>query len=304
MDLRQLQYVDAVARTLNFTRAATELHVAQPALSHSIANLEHELGLRLFDRTSRSVRLTDAGATFVARARRILSETNSLALEMGEFEHGTVGTVRISTPYHMEPELPATLVDFVAQNPRIEISIVELPGPAMLDALRHDEVDLGYGLVSAGWDSSEIGYETGRIEPLMALLRGDDPLAGRKSVQLAALSGRRFIAGQHGTTLRNWFDRVFADISIQPRIVIETNEIAAAVAYVNAGMGIAIVPRSVVPPIAAPAVAIPLADVPPAQMILAWHATGYRTPAAERALAFARAVLAPDGARASASCAS
>lgn len=114
MDLRQLQYAEAVARTLNFTRAAHELHIAQPALSQATANLEAELGSRLFDRTSRRVTLTDAGTLFVARARRILGEVNSLSTEMDEYGSGTPGIVRVSTWYHLEPMLPIFLRGFMA----------------------------------------------------------------------------------------------------------------------------------------------------------------------------------------------
>src|SRR3954468_1294075 len=121
MDLRQLQYVDAVARRLSFTAAARELHMAQPALSKSIAKLEDELGTRLFDRTSRRVALTDAGVTFLARARRILAEVGNLTTEISEFGEGTRGTVRVSTWFHTEPMLPQFLHDFIAQNPGIQV---------------------------------------------------------------------------------------------------------------------------------------------------------------------------------------
>jgi DNA-binding transcriptional LysR family regulator len=295
MDLRQLEYVVRVAKTLNFTRAAEELHVAQPALSRSIAKLEDELGCRLFERTSRTVALTDAGVKFVARARRILAEVKNLSLEMDEFGHGSAGVVRISTWYHLEPMLPTLLHDFIARNTNIDVSIVELVGSAMLNALRNDEIDLGIAIVAPQWDLTEIAQQVIRTEPLVVLLPRTDELANARTVTLRKLGERAFIAPRIGTTARYWFDRMFASAGVEPHVVIETNEIAAMQAYVKLGIGVAIAPRSNVPPVAEPAVAVPLAGFPELQIVLAWHEGGYRTPAADRALAFAReaASLAP-----------
>jgi LysR family transcriptional regulator, transcription activator of glutamate synthase operon len=290
MDLRQLAYVEAIARTLNFTRAARELHVAQPALSKAIANLEEELGVQLFERTSRRVHITDAGETFVSRARRILTDAESLDAEMKNFGQGIAGKVRISTWYHVEPMLPVLLRDFVAQNPRIELSIVELPSVDALDALRRDELDLAVMVVNPNWDVRDIAYDIVRNERLVVAALNDDPIAGLLSVGVAELGDRSFIAPRSDTTARVWFDRIFAPLEQPPRIVIETNEIAATIAYVSVGLGLAVTLESLCPPVTPPIVAIPLEGVPSAQVALAWHRTGYRTPAAERALSFARHV--------------
>jgi DNA-binding transcriptional LysR family regulator len=293
MDLRQIEYVEVVARTLNFTRAAEELHVAQPALSRSIAKLEQELGCRLFERTSRSVKLTDAGTRFVARARRILVDVRNLGLEMAEFGQGSAGVVRISTWYHLEPTLPMLLRDFIAQNPKIDVTIVELVGTQMLEALRQDELDLGVAIVAPQWDVREIGQQLIRTEPLVVILPATDPLANAESIRLEELGGRAFIAPTAATTARYWFDRMMGGAGIEPRVVVETNDIAAVQAYVKLGIGVAISPRSVAPPVDDPARAVPLAGLPELEIVLAWHETGYRTPAAEKALAFARAAAHP-----------
>src|ERR1700720_4185360 len=112
MDLRQLAYVDAVARTASFTRAAEELHIAQPALSQAIRTLEAELGVRLFDRTSRRVALTDAGSSFVEEARAILSRSAALQEDMTLYAGALRGRVRLSIWYHLDPSLPHFLWDF------------------------------------------------------------------------------------------------------------------------------------------------------------------------------------------------
>lgn len=210
---------------------------------------------------------------------------------MGEFSLGTAGTVRISTWYHLEPMLPKLLHEFISENPNIEVSIVELVGTAMLDALRRGEVDLGVALVAPQWDLTEIAQEVIRTEPLVVLLPSDDELAGRPTVSLNMLAGRRFIAPRIGTTARYWFDRLFSSVGAEPRVVVETNEIAAVQAYVSVGIGVAIAPQSIVPAATEPLSAVQIDGIPPIQVVLAWHETGYRSPAAERALAFARAAL-------------
>lgn len=295
MDLRQLEYVDAVARRLSFTRAARDLHVAQPALSKSIANLEEELGTRLFERTSRRVTLTDAGAAFVARARRILADVTGLRLEIGEYGEGIRGAVRLSTWYHVEPLLPHLLRDFIAQNPLIQVSVVELAAADMVSALLHDEIDLAVNLAPPDWDVPGISHGLIRDERLVLVVRSDDRLAKRSSVTIPMIGDLPLIAPLHGTALRHWVDRSFARAAVEPRVVVETNELAGAVAYVTAGVGVAIVPESLVPPLAGPLVTVKLTDVAAVSVVLAWHDSGHRSPAAARALAFAQAQLpAPD----------
>src|ERR671913_390863 len=113
MDLRHLRYVVAVADAANFTRAAGGLHVAQPALSAGIKSLENELGVRLFDRTSRRGSPTDAGAAFVAHAREILNDADALREEMAQYAGSVRGRVRLSMWYHLTPRLPDFLREFI-----------------------------------------------------------------------------------------------------------------------------------------------------------------------------------------------
>jgi DNA-binding transcriptional LysR family regulator len=142
MDLRQIAYVEAVARNANFTRAAAELHVAQPALSVAIRRLEAELGVRLFERTSRRVSLTPAGTAFVDRGSRVSREVDALANEMREYAGGVRGRLRLSAWYHVEPDLVDFMRDFTAANPLVEVSIQELPAAETLAALRAGDIDL------------------------------------------------------------------------------------------------------------------------------------------------------------------
>jgi DNA-binding transcriptional LysR family regulator len=271
MDLRQIAYVEAVARNANFTRAAAELHVAQPALSVAIRRLEEELGVRLFERTSRRVSLTPAGAAFLDRAVRVSREADALASEMRDYAGGIRGRLRLSAWYHVEPDLVEFMRDFTAANPLVEVSIQELPAPESLAALRTADIDLAAVVQFAELDLGDFGRAVLRTEPAVLVTRADDTLAGGGSLDLADLSGRVFVVTRPGTGLRRLFDDVFAGAEHRPRIAIETNELAAMVAFASVGLASAILTPSVVRETDFPVSLIRLADVGPFSTAAVWR---------------------------------
>lgn len=138
MDLRQIAYVVAVARTGHVTRAAAELRVAQPALSRQIQQVERELGVAIFDRSRRRLRVTAAGEVFIAQAERLLADVQGLREEMGAFAVLLRGRVVIGVlPSVAELRLPTPLATFHARYPGVEIALREentRPLMALLDA--------------------------------------------------------------------------------------------------------------------------------------------------------------------------
>ena len=271
MDLRQIAYVEAVARNANFTRAAAELHVAQPALSVAIRRLEVELGVRLFERTSRRVSLTPAGAAFLDRAARVSREVDALANEMRDYAGGIRGRLRLSAWYHVEPDLVDFMRDFTAANPLVEVSIQELPAAETLAALRAGDIDLATVVQFPELDIDDFGRAVLRTEPAVLVVRADDTLAGERSINLADLSGRVFVVTRSGTGLRRLFDHVFAGAEKRPRIAIETNELAAMVAFASVGLASAILTPSVVRQADFPVSQIRLADVGPFRTVAVWR---------------------------------
>jgi DNA-binding transcriptional LysR family regulator len=271
MDLRQIAYVEAVARNANFTRAAAELHVAQPALSVAIRRLEAELGVRLFERTSRRVSLTPAGTAFLDRAARVSREVDALTDEMREYAGGIRGRLRLSAWYHVEPELVDFMRDFIAANPMVEVSIQELPAPQTLAALRAGDIDLAAVILFPGLDLDDFGRAALRTEPAVLVVRGDDPLAGEASLDLADLTDRPFVVTRPGTGLRRLLDHVFAGAEHPPRIAIATNELAAMVAFASAGLASAILTPSVVRETQFPVSLIRLADVGSFTTMAVWR---------------------------------
>ena len=271
MDLRQIAYVEAVARNANFTRAAAELHVAQPALSVAIRRLEAELGVRLFERTSRRVSLTPAGAAFLDRAARVSREVDALADEMREYAGGIRGRLRLSAWYHVEPDLVDFMRDFIAANPLVEVTIQELRAPESLAALRAGDIDLAVVVRFPGLDLEDFGQSTLRTEPAVLVVAADDALAGEEKLNLADLFGRSFVVTLPGTGLRRLLDHAFAGAEHPPRIAIETNELAAMVAFASAGLASAILTPSVARETQFPVSLIRLSDVGSLATVALWR---------------------------------
>jgi DNA-binding transcriptional LysR family regulator len=271
MDLRQIAYVEAVARNANFTRAAAELHVAQPALSVAIRRVEAELGVRLFDRTSRRVSLTPAGTAFLHRAARVSREVDALAHEMREYAGGIRGRLRLSAWYHVEPDIVEFMREFIAANPLVDVSIQELPSAEALDALRVGDIDLAAVLVLPGVDLAALEQVILRSEPCVLGVSVTDPLASRETVSLTDLADVPFVVTRPGTGFRRWFDRMFAAWDVPPRIVIETNEAAAMMAFASVGLGAAVLTPNVAQRAQFPLRLIPLAGVSPFTLVAAWR---------------------------------
>lgn len=271
MDLRQIAYVEAVARNANFTRAAAELHVAQPALSVAIRRLEAELGVRLFERTSRRVSPTPAGTAFLGRAARVTREVDGLAHEMREYAGGIRGRLRLSAWYHVEPDLVEFMREFIAANPLVEVSIQELAADEAIAEVRAGDIDLAGCVLFPELDLGDLERVALRTEPAVLVVRKDDPLAGQDALNLADLGGLPFIVTRPGTGLRRLFDHVFIGAERPPRIAIETNELAAMVAFASAGLGTALLTPTVARQADFPVGLVRLADVGPFSTVAVWR---------------------------------
>jgi DNA-binding transcriptional LysR family regulator len=227
----------------------------------------------------------------VADAREILGKVDQLGEHMAEFAGAIRGHVRISVWYHLDPDLPGLLHSHISENPGVQFTIVELPGPEMLDALRRGDLDMAYPVLAPGLDFSELEHVIIREEPVTVALSLDHPLAGSAAITLDQLALLPMIAPTPGTSRRAWLDDVFRRARIQPRITIETNEVAAAVAYASLGIGAAVQTRRITERIRISVAIVPVEGTPPMITALAWSQSRYRGPAAARALAFARSIL-------------
>ncbi|HXO09975.1 MAG TPA: LysR family transcriptional regulator, partial [Solirubrobacteraceae bacterium] len=171
MDLRQLRYLVALAEEGSFTRAAASEHIAQPAVSQQIRRLEDELGLALVERTTRRVRLTDAGELLVVRARRIMAELDSAEIELQALRGMQGGHVTIGAMHTMGPvDLTLALALFSERHPQVQFTVREQSSEEMAEMLRVDELDLAFLSVTERVESHGLGLYQLVSEELVVLL--------------------------------------------------------------------------------------------------------------------------------------
>ena len=294
MELRQLRYFVAVARRLHFTAAAAEIGVAQPALSQQIRLLERELGVTLLDRAGGRVRLTDAGAAFLARAERVLAEVAGATGEMAEFAGLRRGRVTVGAlPSLAERELPALLSGFNARFPEIELVMREENSEQLLALLEGAGVALALvHLLGDGVAAAGIATEPLFTEELVAVVAPAHPLAGRTRIPLRDLREEAFSLSKPGSVVRQTVLGACAAAGFVPRVAFESGGAATVRALAAEGLGVAILPRSAVEGDGAATVAIALAGARLERTVaLAWREGGHRSPAAVAFLAFARDYL-------------
>lgn len=294
MELRQLRYVVAVAQRRHFTAAAAALSVAQPALSQQIKLLERELGVLLFDRTGRRVRLTAAGEAFLPRAERILAEEASARAEMAEFAGALRGRVVVGTLASLaERQLPALLAGFHARHPGLELVLREESSAQLIALVGAGEVDLALVHQSSVADTPPgITLEPLFTEELVAVVAPHSPLARRGSLPLDDLRDEPFILSKPGSMIRRAVLDACAAAGFAPHVAFESGGLATVRALAAVGLGVAILPRSESeaegPDVAVVAISAPRLT---RTVALAWSADRYRSAAADAFLGFVRAEL-------------
>jgi DNA-binding transcriptional LysR family regulator len=286
MELRHLRYFRAVAEELHFGRAAERLHIAQPPLSQQIRQLERELGVTLFTRSTRRVELTAAGDAYLKRAVAVLDAVDDAGhqarrIAQGIEGHLTIGCVGSAT-YSVLPRLVRALRD---ELPHVEIGIRgEMLAPAQLDALLAGDIDIA--LLRPPVEHAAIRVEVLRRDRLIAALPADHPLAGRDLLRVGELRGEDFIAhaGQGRSVMGGLLTAICADAGFAPRVRHEVSETSTLVTLVAAGLGVAVVP--------APTADLDVAGVTYRQLLpaslgvdlVAAHRVDAPTPAIQRAL--------------------
>ena len=242
-----MRYFVAVARERNFTRAAEVLHIAQPPLSRQIQQLEDELGVALFDRTSRPLALTDAGRLLFEQAVQVLDRMGEMKamirrLLEAEKPRFTIGFVA-STLYGYLPEV---IRRYRAARPNVELTLLELTTLEQMAALKEGRIDVGFGRVL--FDDAAIQRAVLRNEPLCAALPLKHRLASRKGpVRLQELAGDAMVIYPK-TPRPSYADQVLAllrERDVKPAAVHEVRELQTALGLVAAESGVCLVPASV-----------------------------------------------------------
>jgi LysR family hydrogen peroxide-inducible transcriptional activator len=241
MELHQLRYFVAVARTQNFSRAAEQCHVAQPSLSQQIMKLEDELGERLFERTKREVSLTKAGEVFLQHAGRVLDEVELAGESVrasGDRLRGRValGALPTIAPYY----LPERLRAFADRHPGVDVVVHEDTTAMLAQAVLAKEIDLA--LVSLPVESAGLVAAEFFDEALVVALPIGHPLATKRKLVLNDLEKQEFILMKEGHCLAGQALQFCRLNGFAPQVSFRSAQIETVLAFVAAGWGISIVP--------------------------------------------------------------
>jgi DNA-binding transcriptional LysR family regulator len=248
MELRILRYFQAVAEELSFSKAAKTLHIAQPALSRAVKELENELGTQLLERTKRSVKLTPAGAVLLREAGLLLGLSEEAVRKVQRTARGQEGELRlgyIGPPTH--PFLSPLLHEFHKRHPRVTVQLEERTPERVWEMVSKDRLDIGLTRPVAA--SERIGLQTLllRKEPMCAALPSKHALASIKKLTWKTLAdhplvvlARREGVGLHDRVLLGCHHAGFA-----PKLAHTPSIVGTVLTYVEAGAGIGVVPESV-----------------------------------------------------------
>ena len=245
MDIKQLRYFVAVAEEQNFTRAAKRLFIAQPPLSRQIQQLEDELGVILFERGTRPLKMTEAGHFLYTHATRLLVKTNELKAmtqRVGKIERSlSIGFVA-TTLYGL---LPRVIRQLREQYPMVKVSLHEMTSSQQLAALKSGEIDVGFGRIRI--EDPSIRRIVLREEALMIAVPTSHPYSQRKNnLKLKDLVDRRLLVFPKAPR-PSFADQILAffyDRGLTPSKVTEVRDLQIAIGLVAAGEGMAIVPSS------------------------------------------------------------
>jgi DNA-binding transcriptional LysR family regulator len=242
MELRHLRYFEAVARHSHVTRAAEELHIAQPALSKQISQLEHELDVALFDRVGRNVRLTEAGEALLPHARMVLAQVEAARAEMAERIGLRRGRVAIGTPPTVGTQLlPRALAAFNQTYPGIEFRLHEAGVQTLLDLLEAGLADIA--IVTMPVEDPALTVAELFSEELVVVVGREHPLAERGSVPLEELQHESWVLSPKNYELREATLHACHEAGFTPHVVLDGGEMDTLLHLVAAGVGITIVPR-------------------------------------------------------------
>jgi len=220
MELRHIRYFVALAETLSFTKAAWQMHVSQPTLSHQIRQLEEEVGKSLVTRKDRRVALTPEGEAFLTHCAAVLAEINSALLEISKPRRSTTGHVRIGAPPTLSVSVvPDSLAILFESNPGISACIEEI---STFDEIKRRLIEetLDIGLAYPPLSGHELTIETLYDEQAVLFVRKDHRLARRRKIRLVDLH-RQGVILPLGTDYRQLLEGLLRNVGAQPEVVIE-----------------------------------------------------------------------------------
>jgi LysR family transcriptional regulator, low CO2-responsive transcriptional regulator len=238
LTLRQLQVFEVAATQLNFSIAAKQLFLSQPAVSMQIKQLEDNIGLPLFEHMGKKIFLTEAGRELHHYSRSIAQQVNEMEVvfsEMKGLDQGKLTLSVVNTANYFTPQL---LAKFCQRHPQINVILHVANRDAVLKQLADNTTDLA--IMGQTPDDADISAESFLDNPLVVIAATNHPLAKLKRIKFAQLADETFLSRELGSGTRSAMERVFAQHKIQPRISMEMETNEAIKQAVQAGMGLGI----------------------------------------------------------------
>jgi DNA-binding transcriptional LysR family regulator len=239
--IKQIVAFLTVAEFGSFTRAGERLKIAQPALSQAIRDLERELGLRLFDRTTRRVELTEGGREFRDATAKIVDDLDFAVRSVHDLAGRRRGRVVVAAPPLLAAAiLPSAMVDFARLYPGVQVTILDAPTREIVESVRSGRAEYGLGTFAPG----EPGIERVRLarDELLLFCRPDHPFASQANVTWKALSEESMITLTRDSGIRRLLEIGFESAQIALTPAFEVAQIATILALVQAGLGVAVLP--------------------------------------------------------------
>jgi DNA-binding transcriptional LysR family regulator len=293
MELRHIRSFLSIAETLHFGRSAELIHLSQPALSLQIRALEEEVGVRLFERNRRKTTLTAAGSAFRDDAAAALSQLGQAIRRARLAAKGKLGLLRIGFVSTAGSEIVPNIVrQFRQLNPEVEFSLRNILTAEQVQMLESGSLDVGFLRMPVGEDSA-LDAVTVHREPFVLVVPSSHKLAKRKRVRLREVAGQDFVMYER-TYAPGFHDLMFGilrDAGIVPNVTQTAVEIPTLISLVASGMGITIMPASVVKHYVAPVVACGILDRIPTTEIALAVSKQFRTEVVDNFRSFALKTL-------------
>jgi DNA-binding transcriptional LysR family regulator len=244
--LRQLRVLLEVARARSFTRTGGSIGLTQSAVSHSVRELETELGVKLFDRTTREVELTDAGKRLTAVLTPLLDELDRLLHTAQSHGEQLRGKVRVATSPTISANLmPACISECSRRHPDVHLLLRDQVQSLVMESVRQGEVD--FGVVVEPKSRLDLACEPIMTDPFCLVCRADHPFAAKKSVRWTSLSEQNLVLLDHASGSRQLIDQALATHAVRSNVVQELGHPTTVFQMIAAGIGIAVLPMLAMP---------------------------------------------------------
>lgn len=244
MELRHLRYFIAVAEEQNVTRAAARLHVSQPPLSRQIQDLEGELGFKLFDRTGKSVRLTEGGKVFLVEARAVIAQAERAVQRARTVALGSSGEFQLGyAPSPAVEILPGMLRAFKETAPGIRVVLHDMTTPEMIAGLQNGKLHAALMVQPSRQAGRDLTFEKLRSYPIVVAVPPAHPFARKRKVSLREVVKEPFVAysRREFPDYHEMLARIAGPLVKQLRITEECDGVSSLIAAIESGKGVTLI---------------------------------------------------------------